>query len=141
MKIKIIKNTKPALDVKDLIKEYEKRLTLWTKVESIIIKKDEDLLNYIDSYTYLICLDEHGIECTSMELAKKLQLLTNEGRLKSVVFYIGGSYGIFSSILDKANLKLSLSKLTFQGDLAWLLLWEQVYRAYSIINNSSYHHE
>ena len=76
-----------------------------------------------------------------MELAKKLQLLTNEGRLKSVVFYIGGSYGIFSSILDKANLKLSLSKLTFQGDLAWLLLWEQVYRAYSIINNSSYHHE
>ena len=141
MKIKIIKNTKPALEVKDLIKEYEKRLSLWVKVENILIKKDEELLNHLDNYTYLICLDEHGSEINSIDLAKKFQNLSNEGRIKNLILYIGGSYGISKSILDKANLTLSLSKLTFQGDLAWLILWEQVYRAYSIINNSSYHHE
>ena len=140
MKIKIIKVSKPSFSqMKELVDIYEKRLSSWVKVDSVILKKDEDFL--LPSGSILVCLDEHGIELDSKTMASKIEKWNIDGRIKTVIFYIGGPYGISESILKQAAECWSLSKLTFQGDLAWMIFWEQLYRSFCIINGTSYHHE
>ena len=77
---------------------------------------------------------------TSPQLAEWFQQKMNSGK-KSVVFVIGGAYGLHEQVLKRANMKLSLSALTFQFHYARLILIEQIYRASSIISGSSYHKE
>lgn len=140
MKIKVIKVVKPAFEqIRDLVKNYEKRLSKWIKVENIILKKEEDLS--LSSDSLLVCLDEHGSLMDSIGMSSKLEGWVNDRRIKEVVLLIGGPYGISPSILNKAHERWSLSQLTFQGDLAWLILWEQIYRSFCILNKFPYHHE
>lgn len=88
----------------------------------------------------LIALDEGGKELTSPQFANWMQQQMNTG-CRGLTFVIGGAYGLDSQVLEHANLKLSLSKMTFPYQLARLVLVEQLYRVASILAGSSYHKE
>jgi 23S rRNA (pseudouridine1915-N3)-methyltransferase len=87
-----------------------------------------------------ILLDDHGKETTSKEFAAYLQQQMNHS-VKEICFIIGGAYGVSDEVKKTANFKLSLSKMTFTHQLSRLLFIEQLYRAFTIIRNESYHNE
>jgi 23S rRNA (pseudouridine1915-N3)-methyltransferase len=105
------------------------------------VKKFEakKILKNLDQSDYLILLDERGKEFTSTAFATFLESKEMENR-KHLVFLIGGSYGFDQSIYDLASLKISLSKMTLPHQIARLLMIEQLYRAFTIRRNESYHH-
>lgn len=136
--------------LKDAIIEYQKGISKYTKLEIIevedifeqnisdIKKKEATLLEkYISPKDYVITLEIDGKQLDSIELSKKMSdiLIINS----NIVFIIGGSYGIDMRIKQRSNYALSFSKLTFPHQLFRVLLLEQVYRAYKILNNESYH--
>ena len=100
--------------------------------------KEKDLIiKHISSKDYVITLEIEGKQLSSLELSKKIEELQIYN--PSIVFIIGGSYGLHQQIKDRADYKLSFSKLTFPHQLFRIILLEQIYRAYKIINNESYH--
>lgn len=106
------------------------------------LKKQEArvLLSILEPYHILIVLDERGKEVTSQQLAlliDKQQMLS----ARTLIFLIGGAYGIDESILLKAREVISLSRLTFPHQLVRLLFTEQIYRAFTILNHEKYHHQ
>jgi 23S rRNA (pseudouridine1915-N3)-methyltransferase len=102
-------------------------------------KEGETILAWLKKDDYMIVLDEHGKEMRSEELAEFIQARANES-IKTVVFVIGGAFGLHEAVLKKANYTWSLSQLTFPHQLVRLILAEQVYRACTIIRNEKYHH-
>ena len=87
----------------------------------------------------LVLLDEHGHEFRSLELAQWLQQKQNTTR--HLVLAIGGPYGFSEAVYQRANEKLSLSRLTFSHQMVRAILAEQIYRACTIIKGEPYHHE
>jgi 23S rRNA (pseudouridine1915-N3)-methyltransferase len=108
-------------------------------LSSIEIKRKEADLIYkkLNSNSY-IALTDKGDEFDSVKFAENLDKLitTHQSRL---IIVIGGAYGLDEKILNKASYKLSLSRLTFSHQLVRLVLMEQIYRAFSILNNTDYH--
>lgn len=135
---------------KEAINEYSKRLTKYTKLEIIevddinsddinqTLSKERDLIfKHLNQKDYIVTLEIEGQEFTSSDLAKKIDnILTINS---NITFIIGGSYGLHSDVKNKSNLKLSFSKLTFPHQLFRVILLEQIYRSYKILNNESYH--
>lgn len=130
--------------------EYLKRLKKYTTIElielpdsniddeKIALEKEKDqILKNIKPREYLITLEIEGKELSSLELAEKIDktFITNS----DITFIIGGSYGIHPSIKEQANFKLSFSKMTFPHQLFRILLLEQLFRSYKILNNEKYH--
>lgn len=95
------------------------------------------LLKNLPKDTYLIALDENGKQFSSEEFSKSLEKEAETGR--SIVFLIGGSWGLDIELLKKAHLKLSLGKITLPHSLARIVLLEQIYRAFMISDGRSYH--
>ena len=136
--------------LKDAIEEYKKRISKYVNIEIIEIK-DEGLLDektaikkeaekiekYLNNKDYIITLQIEGKQCTSLEFAEKIRNIQIQN--SNITFIIGGSYGLSNTIKDKSNYKLSFSKLTFPHQLFRVILLEQIYRAYKINNNESYH--
>ena len=136
--------------LREAIQEYMKRLSKYTNIE-IIEVKDEGLLEkdkameqeadkikkHLSPKDYIITMEIEGKEMTSPELANKINDILIEN--SNLVFIIGGSYGLSNSIKSLAKLHLSFSKMTFPHQLFLLLLLEQIYRSYKILNNESYH--
>lgn len=135
---------------KDAISEYSKRLSKYTNLQIIeaddinsdnintILDKEKDLIiKHISSKDYVITLEIEGKQLSSLEFSKKIEELQIYN--SSIVFIIGGSYGLHQQIKDRADYKFSFSKLTFPHQLFRIILLEQIYRAYKIINNESYH--
>ena len=85
-------------------------------------------------------LDEHGREYTSMQFADYVQKRMSSG-VRRVVFVVGGPYGFSQEVYQRADDKLSLSKMTFSHEMIRLIFIEQLYRAYTILNHEPYHHE
>ena len=136
--------------LKDAIKEYEKRLSKYTKLEIIEVKdsgiediskclkiEEENVNKYLKEKDYLILLDINGKSYTSIELSNHLEEL--EQKNANIVFLIGGSYGVSENLKKKAMENISFSKLTFPHQLFRVMLLEQLYRCYKIKNNESYH--
>ena len=134
---------------KDAIKDYLKRLSKYTKIEIIevqdydydeertLIIESKEILKHIKLNDYVIVLDINGTEYNSKEFSI---LLDNEiSKNKTLTFIIGGSYGLNSEIKEKSNKLISFSKLTFPHQLFRVVLLEQIYRAFKIINNEKYH--
>lgn len=142
--------------IKSAVEEYTKRIAKYCQLQWQIIpvpknaamlsendlKKLEGkmILEWLDKDSTLVALDEYGKELDSIELASFITKKTNMG-CKKLVFLIGGAFGLDASVLQRADFKWSLSKLTFPHQLVRLLLAEQVYRAYTIIKNEKYHHK
>ena len=132
---------------KEAIKEYEKRLSKYAKLNIIeledepningILKEGEKILKNINEKDYVITLEIEGNMLTSEELAKKidetLQINSN------ITFVIGGSYGISNKVKERSNYKLSFSKQTFPHQLFRIMFLEQLYRTFKINNNETYH--
>lgn len=136
--------------LKEAIDEYMKRLKKYTNIELIEVKDEglveeqkaiqlegEKISKYISPKDYLITLEIEGKAYTSEEFAEKLNQIQIEN--SNIVFVIGGSYGLSSEIKEKSRLHLSFSKMTFPHQLFRVFLLEQIYRAYKILNNESYH--
>ena len=158
MEINIISVGKIKEDYfKKAIEEYEKRLKAYCGVNFIELKdesegknlsdKDIDIildkegkriLEKIKERSFIIVLDILGRSIDSVEFSKKINDIMLDG-ISSIDFIIGGSLGISQEVKDKANYSLSFSKFTFPHKLMKVILMEQIYRAFTIINNKTYH--
>lgn len=101
-------------------------------------KEKEAILKKIPKNSYIICLDRKGKEYSSIKFSSFLENLINTKK-KDLVFIIGGSYGIDDELLVYADEKISFSKLTFPHQLMRVILVEQIYRAFKIMENHPYH--
>lgn len=140
----------------DAIAEYEKRLVHYIPFEIEIIpdiknvknlseqqqkeKEGELILKNLQAGDHLVLLDDKGKEYTSLKFAEYIEKKTHTVP-KRLVFAIGGPYGFSQAVYDKANEKLTLSRMTFSHQMVRLIFVEQVYRAMTILNNEPYHHE
>lgn len=100
----------------------------------------EQILGHLAAGDYVVLLDERGREYTSMEFASWMERQMVSGR-KRVVFVIGGPYGFSQSVYDRADGKVSLSRMTFNHEMVRLFFTEQIYRAMTILRGEPYHHE
>ena len=136
------------------IEEYLKRLASYAKVEVIELKdekitsKDSEehikelegkkIIEKLDKNFYNIFLDVHGKELSSEELASYTQNLIDQGK-GNLCFVIAGSLGFSKEALNRADFRLSFSKMTFTHQMIRVLLLEQIYRVFKINNNEVYH--
>lgn len=120
------------------IPELKKAASL-TK-EQIKEKEGELLLGEIQPRDEVILLDEHGKELRSVEFASWIQDRLSRGG-RDLVFVIGGAYGFSSKVYERADGKVSLSKMTFSHQMVRTIFAEQLYRSFTIIKGEPYHHE
>ena len=132
--------------LKDAQKEYAKRLTAFCKLN--IIELDESMkgaeeegkaiLNKIekDAFVYAMCIE--GKQMSSEKLAQEISRKATEGK-SNLTFIIGGSLGLSDDVKNRADIRLSMSEMTFPHHLARIMLEEQIYRAYQINSNGKYH--
>lgn len=109
-----------------------------SEMEIVKNKEGEKILKNITSSDYVIALLIKGKQFSSEEFARRIELIRLEGH-STITFVIGGSLGLSNKIIKRANLKLSFSEMTFPHQLMRLILIEQVYRAFRIINGFPYH--
>lgn len=142
--------------VMSLMEMYMKRINRYVKFSVITIpdlrntknisettqKKQEGemLLKQFAAGDYVVLLDDKGLEYTSVRFAGWLQKRMASG-VKRLVFVIGGPYGFSDEVYARADEKLSLSRMTFSHQIVRTLFAEQLYRAFTILNNEPYHHE
>ena len=141
----------------DGIKEYVKRLTKYTQMEEIVLqdepikdktsealnlqikeKEGQRIIEALNPKSYVIVLDLKGKMLSSEELASKM-LDIQTYNSSHITFIIGGSLGLSDAVINKANFRLCFSKMTFPHQLMKLILVEQIYRAFKINNNETYH--
>ncbi len=146
MKIKVISvGKKPSQELQTIIDHYQKRLNKFCNLSWVYLttkhidSESSDILRQIDQQDYVILLDENGNKLSSIDFAKTIELAQNNS-LKQLVFVIGGAYGVNHSIFNRSNLVISLSDMVFPHQLVRLILTEQIYRAYTILSGSKYHH-
>jgi len=142
---------------RDAIDEFSKRLSRYCKLEIVEVadektdeqaseteirlvkeKEGERLLKNIkdDAYVITLCID--GKQLDSEELSEKIEKLGVQG-VSHIYFVIGGSLGLSEAVVKRANYRLSFSKMTFPHQLMRVILSEQIYRAYRIMNHEPYH--
>ena len=143
--------------LKDAIAEYSKRLSRYCKLEILEVadektpdgaseiveenireKEGERILKLIKEDAYVIALEISGKMLTSEELADRIETLGIQGK-SHLVFVIGGSIGLGREVLRRSDYALSFSKMTFPHQLMRVILLEQIYRSYRIINGEPYH--
>ena len=141
----------------DAIAEYSKRLSRYCKLEIVEVpdektpdgasealenqikeKEGEKILSKIADGAYVVALAIEGKHMDSEELAEKMEKWNVSG-ISHLVFIIGGSLGLASKVLNRADFKLSFSKMTFPHQLMRVILLEQIYRGFRIIANEPYH--
>jgi len=157
MKIKLIVTGKTDLPyIAEGIKEYEKRLKHYIGFEMIVIpdikntrnlsesqqkqKEGELILSLCNPADYIILLDERGAEFTSVSFSQFIEKQILSGQ-KYLVFVIGGPYGFSDELYQKAQIKISLSKMTFSHQMVRMIFVEQLYRAFTILKGEPYHHQ
>ncbi|HQC06777.1 MAG TPA: 23S rRNA (pseudouridine(1915)-N(3))-methyltransferase RlmH [Kaistella chaponensis] len=143
-------------EIQNLIKYYQNRLPKhWnfelTEIADVknaknlspeLLKKEEGklFLNQSENSDFIVLLDEKGKQFTSREFSAKIDHWMNSS-VKKVSFLIGGAYGFSSEIYDRANEKMSLSKMTFTHQMIRLFFVEQIYRADQILQGKPYHND
>lgn len=103
-------------------------------------KEGEQILNKINATDTLVLLDEKGKEMNSVSFSNYIQKSMLQS-IKNLVFVVGGAYGFSPVVYKKASSKLSISQMTFSHQIIRLIFLEQLYRAFTIVNNEPYHHE
>lgn len=136
--------------LRDAIEEYKKRISKYDKIEIIEVKDEgtvepvkalileaEKIKKNINPRDFIITLEIEGKQLTSQEFSSKIESIFLE--TSNITFIIGGSYGLSDEIKNISNFKLSFSKMTFPHQLFRVILLEQIYRAFKISRNESYH--
>ena len=133
----------------EAIKEYEKRIRKYCKLEIIEVKDEafdevktllrerDSIMKYISDKDYIVTMEIEGTQMDSVTFANKLDSIMMNN--SDITFIIGGSYGLHEDIKNMSNLKLSFSKMTFPHQLFRVILLEQIFRAFKILNNETYH--
>ncbi len=143
--------------LKNLIDEYLKRLRPYTKIEVIEVNDEptsdkyseadnkrvldveaERVLKHVKDRDYVILLDLHGKMIDSVMLAEKMNQITTY-HSSDITFIIGGSLGVGEALIKRSDFRWKMSDLTFTHQFVRLLILEQIYRAYKINNNETYH--
>ncbi len=135
-------------NLQNLIEDYYKRISKYMSIQIIELKDEnenydemkkesKEILNYLDNKSYNIALDRLGKNISSIEFSKLIDKTFIV--YPNINLFIGGSLGLDKSVLDKCNMVLSFSSLTFPHQLFRLMLLEQVYRSFKILNNERYH--
>ena len=139
---------------KDEISEYLKRLSKYAdvniietkevptqnrQIDAVLNEEGENILKRIKDKEVLLLADLHGKEVTSEEFATLIKSLIDQGK-SPINFAIGGTMGVSDALRQRSNYKICLSKLTFTHQMTRVILLEQIYRAFKIINNENYHH-
>ena len=143
-------------EINALVDNYTKRINFYNRFNITYIpdikntkslsesqqktSEGEAIIRLLEPTDRVVLLDEHGSEFRSIEYADWLQKRMNSG-VKRLVFIIGGPYGFSEALYARANEKISLSKMTFSHQIISAIFTEQLYRAFSILHNSPYHHE
>ncbi len=138
-----------------LVEMYQKRINFYLKFNIITIPdvrrnakmsaagqsrlEGESILKQVSPQDYLALLDENGIQHSSVEFADWLQKRMSAST-RRVCFVIGGPYGFSESVRKRADASLSLSRMTFSHQIVRAIFTEQLYRAFTILNNEPYHH-
>lgn len=120
------------------IDEFMKRLAPYSPVKVIEVDSEDKILSRIKGNPYIIVLEINGKSLSSEEFAEKLREISLSG-VNEAVFIIGGAEGLPQEVKNAANLLLSFSKMTFPHQLMRLILLEQIYRAFRILNREPYH--
>ncbi|MEZ4743608.1 MAG: 23S rRNA (pseudouridine(1915)-N(3))-methyltransferase RlmH [Bdellovibrionota bacterium] len=165
MKFKMIKIGKiNRKEIINLVADYEKRLRTLINIETFEYKDHppaessntgtnkstkkikKDPLQIIKEFKkipgdFMVILDERGKNLSSLELANFIKKKTEDPLVKSISFVIGGAYGVGESARTEADFIWSLSNAVLPNEIAWLIAWEQIYRAHSIIQGTPYHHD
>lgn len=142
-------------DLKRMIDDYASRLSHYTKFQIKDIpelKSTKNLteqqqktlegqliLSNVNQSDFLVLLDERGKQYRSLDFASQMEKWMNQGR--DIIFLVGGPYGFSDEVYKRANALISLSIMTFSHQMIRLLFVEQLYRAFTILNNEPYHHE
>lgn len=135
MNIKILVNGKiKEKFAKEAIKEYAKRLSRYCKIKMIEVKSEQALLKNVTDKTHLIAIDTDGEKVSSEELSHMIGDLGLRG--KSDVTFLIGENGVLDGRIDK---KVAISSMDMDLDIQGMIIYEQVYRAYRILNNEPYH--
>lgn len=144
------------LSFKNAISEYQKRLKFYISFDIEEIpslkntknltedkqkeKEGELILKYLQAEDEVILLDDKGDEFTSKQFASYIEKKASSG-LKQLYFVVGGPYGFSQEVYQRANGKVSLSRMTFSHQMVRLVFTEQLYRAMTILRGEPYHHE
>ena len=144
-----VKIGRPKDQYTPLVKVYQKRLDKQIRFEHRIIKAqsgenrnfEKNLIANKSATEQLVVLDERGSLIRSQTLASKLQNWKNDGLTKKVTMVVGGPTGISPELRKAADQSWCLSGCVLPSDIAWLILWEQIYRANSILCGSPYHND
>ena len=155
MKIKLLLVGKTTDEsIRRIEADYEKRISRYTSFESIVIdnsairtspepvirtKEGELILKRVSPADHLILLDERGKSYSSVQFAAEVNNWMTSSK-KTVVMTIGGAYGFSDEVKKRANGLVSLSAMTFSHQIVRIIMLEQVYRAFTILNNEPYHH-
>ncbi|MBG15852.1 MAG: 23S rRNA (pseudouridine(1915)-N(3))-methyltransferase RlmH [Crocinitomicaceae bacterium] len=157
MKIKLIVVGKTNVKyLKDGENEYEKRLKHYVKFEELVVgdvknarnlnhqelKKKEGslILSKIENIDFVVLLDDKGKMFSSYEFSNFIDQKILRST-KSLVFVVGGAFGFSDEVVKRANIKLSLSKMTFSHQMVRMIFKEQLYRAFTILKGEKYHHD
>jgi len=130
--------TRPYNNVELVILQLPKKAAT-TDIERTRQQEEELILKKLQPHHYLVLLDEKGKQLNSIQWSQQFQQLMNQGT-KTLVLLIGGAFGVTETIRKQAKQCWSLSSLVFPHQLVRLIVAEQTYRAFSILNNSPYHH-
>ena len=157
MKIALLQTGKTTdKNIEELVGLYSKRIKKYSVFEIITlsdvkntrnmpvpeqkIKEASKILQSVNEDDYIILLDERGKELRTLEFSSALEKAFFMPK-KRIVFVIGGPWGFSQSVYDRADYKMSLSKMTYPHQLVRLLFLEQLYRVFTIIKGEPYHHE
>ena len=141
-------------DLKQLVNQYISKLKHYIKFELVVLKDErkklqqnvqikkegEKILSILKKNDFIILLDENGEQLSSVGFSKFIQKKLNSG-MKTLTFIVGGPYGFSDEVKAISQQQLSLSKMTFSHEMVRLFFTEQLYRAFSILNNEPYHHQ
>ncbi len=124
----------------EIIELKEEKFKSSTELTTILKKESEKILKILNKFKqyFLISLDQNGQQLNNSELSQKITTITNQ--YSHIIIVIGGPLGLSEKIKNKANLILSLSNLTFTHQMVRIILLEQIYRSFKIINNEKYHY-
>ena len=155
IKILMIGKTDNSI-MKTIVDDYSKRLSMYINFSFEVIndiknaknlteiqqkeKEGELILAKLKPSDHLVLLDENGENFSSIGFSDFMQKKMNSG-IKTLVLVIGGPYGFSESVYKKANGKIALSKMTFSHQMIRMIIVEQLYRAFTILNNEPYHHQ
>lgn len=146
MKLTILCVGKPrTTHLEPAIAEYKERLQRWVNLDVVVVPATDletesaKLLDRIRPDDLVVLLDERGKNWSTPELSAQIETWQNNST-RSVVFIIGGAFGVSDAVVTRADHVWSLSRLVFPHELVRLLLAEQLYRAYDLLHGGKYHH-